>query len=93
MGENLPGQKVFPFLQGGGEMGELTRDCDWRPTYIGTPDTWPQSLRTTIGLVLHSGFPMLLFWGKENMLTFYNDAFRPSLGNNGKHPAVGKPAM
>ena len=27
---------------------------------------------------------MLLFWGQE-LIQFYNDAFRPSLGNNGKH--------
>ena len=28
---------------------------------------------------------MLLWWGPE-MIQFYNDAYRPSLGNNGKHP-------
>lgn len=32
---------------------------------------------------------MLLFWGKD-LLFFYNNAFRASLGNDGKHPAVGK---
>jgi PAS domain S-box-containing protein len=32
---------------------------------------------------------MLLFWGDE-LICFYNDAFRPSLGVDGKHPAVGK---
>lgn len=35
---------------------------------------------------------MVLFWGDE-LTCFYNDAFRPSLGNNGKHPGVlGAPA-
>ena len=29
---------------------------------------------------------MLIFWGPE-LITFYNDAFRPSLGDNGKHPS------
>ncbi|MEZ0539780.1 PAS domain-containing sensor histidine kinase [Fibrella arboris] len=34
---------------------------------------------------------MLIFWGQE-LITFYNDAFRPSLGNNGKHPSsLGQP--
>ncbi|UFH57784.1 hypothetical protein [Spirosoma sp. KNUC1025] len=28
---------------------------------------------------------MLLYWGNE-FIQFYNDAFRPSLGNDGKHP-------
>ena len=84
--------KAFAFLQGGGEAGELTRQFDWSRTSLGTPEHWPQSLRTTIGLLLHSSFPTFLFWGKEDLVCFYNDAFRPSLGNSGKHPAIGKKA-
>ncbi len=35
---------------------------------------------------------MFLFWGPE-LISFYNDAFRPSLGIDGKHPYIlGKPA-
>jgi PAS domain S-box-containing protein len=79
----------YPFMEGGGEMGEITRNLNWSATSIGTPDQWPFSLRTTLGILLHSAFPMLLFWG-EDLICFYNDAFRPSLGENGKHPAVGK---
>jgi len=30
---------------------------------------------------------MLLFWG-DDLIQFYNDAYRPSLGNEGKHPAA-----
>ncbi|ABG58931.1 PAS domain-containing protein [Cytophaga hutchinsonii] len=79
------------FLSGGGEMGELTRSFDWSKTSIGTPDQWPHSLNTTLGIILHSSFPMFLFWGEE-LICFYNDAYRPSLGINGKHPALGKKA-
>jgi signal transduction histidine kinase len=79
----------FRFIQGGGEMGAVTRSFDWSNTTLGMPHQWPQSLRTTLGVILHSGFPMFLFWG-EDLLCFYNDAFRPSLGVDGKHPAVGK---
>ncbi|MDB5196337.1 MAG: sensor signal transduction histidine kinase [Flaviaesturariibacter sp.] len=83
----------FSFLQGGGEMGLLTRSFPWETTSVGAPDSWPQSLRTTISIVLNSKFPMVLFWGKDS-ICFYNDAFRPSLGDNGKHPsALGKPAV
>ncbi len=32
---------------------------------------------------------MFIFWGAEQ-ICFYNDAYRPSLGDNGKHPAIGK---
>ncbi|WP_353720488.1 PAS domain-containing protein [Dyadobacter sp. 676] len=81
--------QVFHFIQGGGEMGALTRSFDWSKTAIGPPDQWQQSLRTTLGIVLHSAFPMFLFWG-EDFICFYNDAFRPSLGTEGKHPALGK---
>ncbi len=78
------------FLSAKGEMGELTRNYDWGSTSLGTPDTWPQSLRTTLSILLNSKFPMFLFWGDEH-ICLYNDAYRPSLGINGKHPwALGK---
>ena len=66
-------------------MGELTRNFDWSGTSIGSPDEWPYSLRTTVSNILRSRFPMFLWWG-EDMIQFYNDAYRPSLGSNGKHP-------
>ncbi|WP_029269773.1 PAS domain-containing protein [Flavobacterium sp. KJJ] len=75
------------FLANGGEMGTLTRAKDWSKTSVGFPETWPQSLRTTLGILLNSKFPMFLFWGPEH-ICFYNDAYRPSLGNDGKHPAI-----
>ena len=75
------------FLSKGGEMGALTRAKDWSKTIVGSVETWPQSLRTTLGLLLNSKFPMFLFWGPEH-ICFYNDAYRPSLGNEGKHPSI-----
>jgi PAS domain S-box-containing protein len=84
--------KEYHFLRGGGEMGTLTRNFDWATTPIGIPTLWPQSLRTTIAMILSSRFPMFLWWGEE-LVQFYNDAYRPSLGNNGKHPlALGQKA-
>ncbi len=81
----------YPFLAGGGEMGELTQGYNWSANALGTPDTWPKSLRTLVNMMLTSRFPMLIFWGRD-LITFYNDAFRPSLGNNGKHPSsLGQP--
>ncbi|SDT59928.1 PAS domain S-box-containing protein [Mucilaginibacter mallensis] len=87
-----PKNKDYPFLKGGGEMGELMRTTDWSATALGTPDTWPQSLRTTLSIILNSKFPMFLWWGPE-LICFYNDAYRPSLGQHGKHPSIlGMPA-
>lgn len=75
------------FLAKGGEMGALTRAKDWSKTPVGPVESWPQSLRTTLGILLNSKFPMFLFWGPDH-ICFYNDAYRPSLGNDGKHPAI-----
>src|SRR5450432_104772 len=77
----------FRFLSGGGEMGKLTREKNWSKTAVGDISTWPQSLRTTLSILLNSKFPMFLFWGDE-LTCFYNDAYRPSLGNDGKHPGI-----
>ena len=77
----------YDFLSNGGEMGALTRAKDWSKTSLGAVETWPQSLRTTLGILLHSKFPMFLFWGPEH-ICFYNDAYRPSLGKEGKHPDI-----
>lgn len=75
------------FLSDGGEMGKLTREKDWSKTSLGNPETWPQSLKTTISILLNSRFPMFLWWGPE-LKCFYNDAYRPSLGATGKHPSI-----
>lgn len=77
------------FLEDGGECGELIKAIDWDNTSLGNIKTWPISLRTTLGMILHSAFPMFFFWG-DDLICFYNDAFRPSLGTDGKHPAIGK---
>ncbi|MEO5599457.1 MAG: PAS domain S-box protein [Cyclobacteriaceae bacterium] len=66
-------------------MGELTRNFNWAETALGSPELWPESLRLTVSMILSSKFPMFLWWGEE-LIQFYNDAYRPSLGNNGKHP-------
>ncbi|MBK6263910.1 PAS domain S-box protein [Marivirga sp. S37H4] len=80
------------FLSGGGEMGELIRRFNWSGTSLGPPGQWPQSLRLTLSIILSSKFPMLLWWG-DDLVQFYNDAYRESLGDNGKHPkALGQKA-
>lgn len=82
----------YPFLRNSGEIGQLIRNFDWSKTSLGEIKDWPLSLKVTIFDTLHSAFPMFLFWGEE-FLCFYNEAFRPSLGVEGKHPAIGKKAI
>jgi signal transduction histidine kinase len=77
------------FLAGGGEMGRLMREKDWRRTPLGAPSGWPQSLRSAVSILLPSRAQIALFWGPE-LITLYNDAYRPVFG--GKHPhALGLP--
>jgi len=78
--------KSLQFLSGGGEMGVLMRAYNWESSPIGGADKWPQSLLTTLGILLNSKSPMFLFWGPHH-ICFYNDAYRPTLGNEGKHPS------
>lgn len=82
-----PEPDIAEFLSGGGEMGQRIRNYNWSATPIGNISNWPQSLRTTLSILLISKFPMFLWWGKE-LVQFYNDAYRPSLGNDGKHPTA-----
>ena len=66
-------------LSGGGEMGALMRAHDWSATPLGPPETWPQSLRTVVRILLTSRYQMWMGWG-EALSFFYNDAYRPTLG-------------
>lgn len=77
----------FAFLEGGGEVAALIKAKDWSSTSIGKIEDWPITLRTIIGTMLPSKYPMFLYWGEE-YLCFYNDAFVPSFGAHGKHPSA-----
>jgi PAS domain S-box-containing protein len=79
----------LPFLQGGGEMGARMRAMDWSTTALGPPETWPQSLRSTVSMLLPSKAQIIVFWGPQ-FTVLYNDAYRPVFG--AKHPsALGLP--
>ncbi len=75
------------FLPDGGGTGKLIREKDWSNTSLGDPASWPQSLRTTLNIILGSRLPMFLFWGPE-MICFYNDAFMPIFRREGEHPDI-----
>ena len=77
------------FLAGGGEMGVRMREMDWSASALGPPPAWPQSLRSTVSMLLPSKAQIILFWGPQ-FSVLYNDAYRPVLG--AKHPdALGRP--
>lgn len=67
-------------------MGERIRAHRWEGTALGRPTAWPQSLRTTVRILLTTQHPMFIFWGSEH-ICLYNDAYSGSLGPE-KHPAI-----
>ncbi|MGV3503266.1 MAG: sensor histidine kinase [Adhaeribacter sp.] len=75
--------KPADIFQGGGEMGALMRAYNWEQHPLGPPEGWPESLKNNIRLILHSGFPMFIWWSRE-LYMFHNDAYLPALGD--KHP-------
>ncbi|MDN4633787.1 PAS domain-containing protein [Sphingomonas sp. PsM26] len=77
------------FLGIGGELSALMRERDWASSPVGLPERWPQSLRTTLSLMLDNGHCMFVAWGPE-LTFFYNDAYAAFLG--ARHPAaLGRP--
>jgi signal transduction histidine kinase len=76
-------ERLFP---GDSELAARMREFDWSNSPLGPTATWPQNLRTALGICLTSRFPMHLWWGPE-LILFYNDAYISFLGR-GKHPAA-----
>ena len=74
------------FLAGGGEMGALMRAYDWSRSPLGKPETWPQSLRTAVRILLNTNHPMFIWWGPD-LVQFYNDAYRQTMGPE-RHPGA-----
>lgn len=73
----------------GGTVAEQIRDFPWHTTSLGPIDTWPQSLRTTLRIVLSSKQTMCFWWGRD-LVSFHNDAYLPILGKRVDR-ALGRP--
>jgi signal transduction histidine kinase len=66
-----------------GEMAGRIRTFDWCQTELGSLDTWPASLCSTVQLMLASPLPMVMLWGRAGYM-IYNDAYSQFAG--GRHP-------
>nr|XP_031864018.1 uncharacterized protein CI109_000662 [Kwoniella shandongensis]KAA5531090.1 hypothetical protein CI109_000662 [Kwoniella shandongensis] len=60
----------------------LMETTDWTQTSLGARETWPQSLKTTVGLVLKYPHACCLWWGSDLTL-IYNEQYAQTVG---KHP-------
>ena len=83
---SVPTANTADFLVGGGEMGPLMRAHDWSANPLGGPENWPQSLRTAVRLLLNTNHPMFIWWGPQ-LIQFYNDAYRQTMGPE-RHPSA-----
>jgi PAS domain S-box-containing protein len=72
------------FLRSDGEMARLIEAHDWSAS-LGSVSKWPVSLKTTVGLVVHSPVPIVLLWGEDGIM-IYNDAYSVFAG--GRHPKL-----
>jgi hypothetical protein len=81
--ENDTANNHFSLFVGGGEMASLMRSYNWETHPLGSPEGWPESLKTMMRLMLQSEFPMFIWWS-EGLYMFHNDAYLPALGE--KHP-------
>lgn len=86
---NEPSGPVW--LSGGSAMSRLIGEFNWSETPLGPITNWPQSLKTSVNLIVNSQHPMWIGWG-PNATFLYNDAYIDVL-SLAKHPwALGKPA-
>ncbi len=74
---------------GQSELAGLMRAYDWAKSPLGPPESWPQSLKTAVRIMLTSRQPIWIGWGPE-LIYLYNDPYKSIIG--GKHPwALGRP--
>ncbi|HWK95072.1 MAG TPA: PAS domain-containing protein [Pseudolabrys sp.] len=73
------------FLDGGGLLGAIIAGFDWSRTPLGPIESWPTSIKTTVGLILRSPVPIVTLWGEAGIM-IYNDAYSGFAG--GRHPQL-----
>ncbi len=71
------------FSAGDGEMRERVRAFDWSATDLGPIDSWPQSLKTAVELMMATPLPIVMVWGGKRLM-IYNDLYAAFAGN--RHP-------
>ncbi len=82
--------RLAALFAAGGDMGRMINTHDWSTSPLGAPESWPEVLLTTVGVMLPAGAEIVLFWGPD-YCALYNDAYAPTIGD--KHPrALGRPA-
>ncbi|MDP9898612.1 ATP-binding protein [Variovorax ginsengisoli] len=90
--KEAPALRELPYADifvGASDMAQRMRAHDWARTPLGPPEHWPETLKVALRILLTSRFEMWLGWGPD-VLFFYNDAYRPTLGDKHEH-ALARP--
>ncbi len=74
-----------PLLPRGSELAALIAAFDWASTPLGPLMAWPQSLKTTVELIIRSPVPIVTLWGEDGIM-IYNDAYSGFAA--GRHPML-----
>ena len=74
----LPGE--LRFLAGGGRATDLILERDWTDHPLGAPAGWPDTLKSTLSMVLNSPESLILAWGRDELTFFFNECYFPILG-------------
>lgn len=68
--------------------GESMATQDWSRAELGPQDRWPQALRLALDIMLNTPLPMLLMWGRQQIM-LYNKAYASSAGTASAVPPGG----
>ena len=68
------------FLAGGGRATSLILERDWSDHPLGEPADWPDTLKSTLSMVLNSPESLILAWGRDELSFFFNECYFPILG-------------
>jgi PAS domain S-box-containing protein len=82
---------MLTFIVGESELAERIRAHHWEDTELGSPESWPESLKTLVSVMLAANQAMYVVWGPSQIL-LYNDQYISVL--QGHHPnALGRPFL
>ncbi|MGH7203766.1 MAG: PAS domain S-box protein, partial [Candidatus Levyibacteriota bacterium] len=82
---NNTNKKTQNPIVGNSELAQKIRTFAWPKTTLGSISEWPQSLLTTVNILLQSPVPMVMLWGEEGIM-LYNDAYSIFAGR--RHPSL-----
>lgn len=67
----------------GGQMASLIHAKDWSQTSLGPMESWPETLKGYVNMIMTLPAPAIIFWGPDQ-IQIYNDGYAVIMGP--RHP-------